>query len=89
MPFGLHKQTIVIAPREGGAPAFWMDHVEIALLGRAQVERLEEGLELTMFGRPDVVAERVQRALTSALGPGWEPALEVGPAASRAFRSSA
>jgi|1185.fasta_scaffold13448_4 hypothetical protein len=89
MPFGLNKQTITIAPRAGAAPAFWMDQVEMALLGRAQVERVETGLELTMFGRPDVVAERVRRALTSALGPGWEPALEVGQAASPVSRPAA
>jgi hypothetical protein len=89
MPFGLHKQTLTIAPRNGSAPAFWIDQVETALLGRAQVERVESGLELTMFGRTDVVAERVRRALTSALGEGWEPALEVRGAASAASRFSA
>jgi hypothetical protein len=51
--------------------------VETALLGRAQVERTSDGLELTMFGRPEIVAQRIQTALTSALGEGWEPALEV------------
>ncbi|HXD58938.1 MAG TPA: hypothetical protein VN606_13515 [Thermoleophilaceae bacterium] len=78
MPFGLNKQTLTIAPRPGGAvPPFWVDMVETALLGRAQIERTEEGLELTLFGRPEVVAERVCAALTSALGEGWEPSLEV------------
>jgi len=78
MPFGLHKQMLTIAPRPGGAaPPFWVDMVETALLGRAQFERTDDGLELTMFGRPEVVAQRIQNALTSALGEGWEPALEV------------
>jgi hypothetical protein len=83
MPFGLHKQTLTIAPRPGGAAApFWVDMVETALLGRAQFERTDDGLELTMFGRPEVVAQRIHTALTSALGEGWEPALVVRDAAS-------
>jgi hypothetical protein len=78
MPFGLNKQTLMIAPRPGrAAPPFWVDMVETALLGRAQTERTEQGLELTLFGRPDVVEGRVRAALTSALGDGWEPALAV------------
>jgi hypothetical protein len=82
MPFGLHKQILTIAPRPGGsAPPFWVDMVETALLGRAQIERTDDGLELTLFGRTEVVEGRVHAALTSALGGGWEPALEVRSAA--------
>jgi len=89
MPFGLNKQTLTIAPRPGGAvPPFWVDMVETALLGRAQIERTEEGLELTLFGRPEVVEERVRAALTSALGEGWEPSLEVRHAVERAAAGS-
>jgi hypothetical protein len=78
MPFGLHKQTLTIAPRAGGrVPPFWVDMVETALLGRAQIERTEDGLELTLFGRPEVVEGRACAALTSALGEGWEAGLEV------------
>jgi hypothetical protein len=90
MPFGLHKQTLKIAARPGvAAPAFWIDQVETALLGRAQMERLEGGLELTLFGRPEVVTQRVCAALTSALGEGWEPSLEVRDAASSPTRCPA
>jgi hypothetical protein len=78
MPFGLNKQTLTIAARDHAAlPPLWMERVETALMGRAQMERSEDGLELTMFGRPEVVAKRIQVALTSALGDVWEPALEV------------
>ncbi len=78
MPFGLDKQTLTIAPRPGrAAPPLWIESVESALLGRAQTERSDDGLLLTMFGRSEVVYERITRILTSALGDGWAPLLEV------------
>ena len=87
MPFGLNKQTLTIAALDDSdLPPLWVEKVEAALLGRAQIERSDDGLELTMFGRPEVVAKRIETALTSALGDGWEPALEVRSAAPQAGR---
>jgi hypothetical protein len=86
MPFGLNKQVVTIAARAGGgAPPLWVESVETALLGRAQVERIRDGLELTMFGRPDVVAKRIHTALKSALGDAWEAALEIRGAAGKPY----
>ena len=74
MPFGLEKQTLTITARdERTAPPLWIAKLETALLGRAQIEHAEHRLQLVMFGRPEVVMERVRRALSSALGEGWEP----------------
>ena len=65
-------------PRPGrAAPPLWIESVESALLGRAQTERSDDGLLLTMFGRSEVVYDRITRILTSALGDGWAPLLEV------------
>ena len=73
MPFGLNKQTLTIAPREdAGVSPGWVAHLETALLGRAQIERIDIGLEVTMFGKPEVVRKRLSRALRSALGEGSE-----------------
>jgi hypothetical protein len=78
MPFGLDKQILTITPRdERDVPTLWIAKVETALLGRAQIERGEHRLQLTMFGRPEVVAERVRRALSSALGDGCEALFEI------------
>jgi len=78
MPFGLDKQTLTITPREGtAAPPLWLDSVETALLGRAQIERAPDGLRVTMFGRREIVDERIARALSSALGDEAETLVEV------------
>jgi pimeloyl-ACP methyl ester carboxylesterase len=87
MPFGLNKQTLTIVARDDSdLPPLWVEKVEAALLGRAQMERSDDGLELTMFGRPEVVAKRIASALTSALGDEWQPALEVRSGAPQAGR---
>jgi hypothetical protein len=78
VPFGLEKQTLTITPRdERSVPPLWLPKLETALLGRAQIEHAEHRLKLVMFGRPEVVLERLRRALNSALGEGWEPHFEI------------
>ena len=78
MPFGLEKQQLTITPREEDAvPALWIPKLEAALLGRAQIEHAEHRLQLVMFGRPEVVIERVRRALTSALGEDCVPWFDI------------
>lgn len=78
MPFGLEKQLLTITPHdERDLPSLWIAKVETALLGRAQIEHAEHRLQLVMFGRPEIVLERVRRALSSALGEGWEPHFEI------------
>jgi hypothetical protein len=78
MPFGLDRQLLTIVPRDEQAlPPLWAARIETALLGRAQIERGEHQLRITMYGTRDVVHHRLTRALASALGDGWEPLLYI------------